>query len=121
MILFCLCRSCVQERNTTIESQHLSDAERCLEGTWVIDEVRLAVDREYKILEIQDCYQHEVTQYVPNTCEGVLFMDYINTFLKLKAEATGYPSCVRTPDDEDIHKAVLSERRNPARQRFDRI
>ena len=28
-------------------------------------------------------------------------MDYINNFLKLKAEASGYPSWVRSPADED--------------------
>jgi len=38
-LLFCLCRTCVQEHNATSECQHRSDAERCLEGTWVIDEV----------------------------------------------------------------------------------
>jgi len=50
-LLFCLCRTCVLEHNTTSEFRHLGDAERCLEGTWVIDEVRLAVDKGYKILE----------------------------------------------------------------------
>ena len=68
----------------------------------MIDEVRLAVDRGYKILEIQEVCQYEVTQYDPNTCEGGLFVEYINTFLKLKAEASGYPSWVRNPDDEEL-------------------
>jgi hypothetical protein len=85
----------------TGECQHFSDAERCLEGTWVIYEVRLAVNKGYKILEIQEVYQYEVTQYNPDTGEGGLFVEYINTFLKLKQEASGYPSWVRTPDDED--------------------
>jgi len=31
------------------------------------------------------------------------FVEYINTFLKLKAEASLYPSWVRTPDDEDLY------------------
>jgi hypothetical protein len=87
----------------TGECQHLSDAERCLEGMWVIDEVRLAVDREYKILEIQQVYHYEVTQYDSDTGEGGLFMEYINTFLKLKAYASGYPSWVRTPDDKEVY------------------
>jgi hypothetical protein len=30
-------------------------------------------------------------------------VNYINTFLKLKAEASGYPSCVRTPTDENLY------------------
>jgi hypothetical protein len=42
-----------------------------------------------------------VTQYNRETGDGGLFVHYINTFLKLKAEASGYPSWVRTPADED--------------------
>jgi len=60
-LLFCLCRTCVQEHNATSECQHRSEAERCLEGTWVIDEVRLAVDKGYKILEILEVYDYQVT------------------------------------------------------------
>lgn len=30
-------------------------------------------------------------------------MDYIKTFLKLEAEASGYPSWVRTPYDKDLY------------------
>ena len=51
-LLFCLCRTCVHEHNAKSECQHLSDAKRSLEGTWVIDEIRLAVDIGYKTLEI---------------------------------------------------------------------
>jgi hypothetical protein len=86
----------------TGECQHFSHAERCLDGTWVIDELRLAVNKEYKILEIQEVYQYEVTQYIPDTGEEGHFVEYINTFLKLKQEDSGYPSWVRTPDDEDL-------------------
>jgi len=96
--LFCLCRTCFQEHNATSECQHRSDAERCLEGTWVIDEVRLAVDKGYKILEILDFYEYQVTCYDPETGNGRLFADYIDTFFKLKQEASGYPSWVRTDD-----------------------
>jgi hypothetical protein len=42
-----------------------------------------------------------VTQYNPDTGKGSLFVEYINTFLKLKAKASGYPSWVQTPADED--------------------
>ena len=51
-LLFCLCRSCVHEQNMSGECRHFADAERVLEGTWVTDELRLAVNKWYKILEI---------------------------------------------------------------------
>jgi len=98
-LLYCLWGTCVHEHNAKSECQHLSDAERCLEGTWVIDEVTLAVAKEYKILEVFEVYEYEVTRYNPETCEGGLFVDYINTFLKLKSEASGYPDWVRTEKD----------------------
>jgi len=42
-----------------------------------------------------------VTRYKPETGDGGHFANYINTFLKLKEEASGYPSWVRSPEDED--------------------
>jgi len=45
-------------------------------GTWVLDGVRLAVDKGYKTPEICELYEYQVTQYNPETCEGGLFMDY---------------------------------------------
>jgi hypothetical protein len=101
ILLFCLCRTWVLEYNATSERQHLGDADRCLESTWVIDEVRLAVDKGYKILEILEVYEHKVTRSDSEKGEGGLFVDYIVTFFKLKADASGYPNWVRTADDED--------------------
>jgi hypothetical protein len=45
-------------------------------------------------------YEYQVTQYDKQTGEWGLFAHYIDTFLKLKAEASGYPSWVRSPQDE---------------------
>jgi len=68
-----------------------------------MDEVRLAEEKGYRILEIYEVYEYQVTQYNPETAEGGLFVDYINTFLKLKAEASGYPGWVRNPADEELY------------------
>ena len=100
-LLFCLCRSCAFVQNMRGSCQHFSDAERTISGTWVLDEVRMAVSKVYRILEIQEVYEYEVTQYDAATGAGGLFVEYIQTFLKLKAEASGYPSWVRIPADED--------------------
>ena len=64
-LLFCLCTSCVLEQNVTRECRHDSETEKALTRKWVIDEVRLAVEKGYKILEIYEVYQYEVTQYDP--------------------------------------------------------
>ena len=52
-------------------------------------------------MEVHELYEYRVTQYDPQTGTGGLFVQYINTFLKLKAEASGYPSWVQGPADED--------------------
>jgi len=66
-----------------------------------MDEVRLAVEKGYRTLEIYEFYEYEFTQYNPDTGDCGHFVDYINTFLKLKAEESGYPGWVRNPEDEE--------------------
>ena len=66
-----------------------------------MDEVRIAVEQVYRILDIYEVYEYQITQYSRETDEGGLFVDYINTFLTLKAEARGYLCLVRSPEDEE--------------------
>ena len=70
------------EQNMHCECHHLSDAESAISGTCVIPEIKLAIEKGYKILDIHEVYEYQVTKYIQG---------YINTFLKLKAEAKGYP------------------------------
>jgi len=44
-----------------------------------------------------------VTRYDPLTREGGLFAGYIDTFLILKAQASGYPTWVRSPVNEELY------------------
>jgi hypothetical protein len=65
-----------------------------------MDEVRMAVEKGYRVLQVYEVYEYRTTQYDPHLGSG-LFVEYIYTFLKLKAEASGYPAWVRSPEDED--------------------
>ena len=98
-LMFSLCRTLVLTPNTG-QCYHKTDEERALTGTWVIHEVRLAVQKGYRILEIYELYEYNVTRYDPETREDGLFVGYIDNIFKLKSEAIGYPACVRTPADE---------------------
>jgi len=69
-----------------------------------MDEVRLAVEKGFRVLEI-----YEVIQYSPETGQGGLFVDYINTCLKVKAEASGYPGWEYSPEDEDRYVESFRE------------
>jgi hypothetical protein len=61
----------------------------------------LAVQKDYKRLEVHGVYEYQVTQYDPETGDGGLFVEYTNTLLKLKVEASGYPNWVQCSEDED--------------------
>ena len=54
-----------------------------------------------EVLDVIEVHEYEVVKYDPQTREGGLFADYINMFLILKAEASGYPIWIRTPEDEE--------------------
>ena len=46
----------------------------------VMDEVRLAVEKGHRILEIYEVYEYEVTQYNPETGIFGIFVDYMKPF-----------------------------------------
>jgi hypothetical protein len=54
-----------------------------------MDEVRLAVEKGYKVLQVLEVYEYQVTQFDPSTGEGGIFARYIDTSVKLKAEGSG--------------------------------
>jgi len=62
---FCLCRTCVD--TSSAECTHPEDEDRALTGTRISDELRLAVEKGYRILEISEVYRYQVTQYKRET------------------------------------------------------
>jgi hypothetical protein len=59
--------------------------------------IRLALQHGYKEVDVYGVYEYRVTKYNQQTGTGDQFVDYINTFLNLKAEARCYPNCVNVP------------------------
>ena len=57
-----------------------------------------------------EVYKYKVTTYDPHTREGSLFVDCINTYLKLKDEASGYPAWVRNPEKEERYVTTFKAR-----------
>lgn len=93
-LLFSLCRSC-SENYQQSECRHETH-ERAFTGTWVTDELKKAIEQGYKILRIYEVWHFErVSQYDPESKSGGIFTEYVNTFLKVKQEASGWPDwCV---------------------------
>jgi hypothetical protein len=48
-------------------------AARALVGTWVLDEIRLAVQKGYRLIKVYKVYEYQVTRYDPQTREGGFF------------------------------------------------
>ncbi|CAD7088403.1 unnamed protein product [Hermetia illucens] len=87
-LYFTLCRVCA-ERSMIFGCEH-SEEERQITGTWVIPEVSLVVRNGYKIKKVHEVWRYDFTQYDPIVKSGGLFADYVNTFLKIKQEASGW-------------------------------
>jgi len=84
-LLFCLCSPCVFERNISGDCEHLREDERALTGTWVIDEIRLAVETF-------------IESSISTSCTNTKLP---STVVKLKADASGYLTWFRSPVDEE--------------------
>ncbi|XP_044005559.1 uncharacterized protein LOC122850483 [Aphidius gifuensis] len=93
-LFFPLCNACTLTLNQ--ENCTHNESERALIGTWVSEELKVAVEKGYKILQIKEIWHWDkTTEYDPKTRTGGLFTGYINKFLKIKQEASGWPvECV---------------------------
>jgi len=89
-LLFCLCKACAIEQNSDV-CTHETIADRALLSSWVVDEIRLAVEKGYRLIEVFEVYEYEVTQYDPASGRSGLFVEYINTFLSLRQRLAGTP------------------------------
>ncbi|XP_055390586.1 uncharacterized protein LOC129619368 [Condylostylus longicornis] len=103
-LMFSLCRSCSEEKWLKECCPH-SDEERALIGTWVIDEVVKAIQKGYKMLEIYEVWEYQTTKYDKNMDTQGLFTNMMNKFIKIKQEASGWPSkCVTNNEKENYVK-----------------
>ncbi|XP_018570577.2 uncharacterized protein LOC108910461 [Anoplophora glabripennis] len=92
-LMFVLCRTCGEEMNQG-ECTHNVD-ERSLTGAWIIDEVLKALEKGYKILDVYEIWKYSTQQYDKTTNISGLFTDMMNKFIKIKQQASGWPSkCV---------------------------
>ena len=65
----------------------------------------MAVKKGYKLVEVHEVCEYEVTQYDPQNSSIGLIVRYIGTFLNLKADASGYPGWVQSPAFEDRYNS----------------
>ncbi|XP_055684231.1 uncharacterized protein LOC129790651 [Lutzomyia longipalpis] len=98
-LTFPLCCQCAEDLN--ISNCTHSDNERALTGFWSLDEVRLAVEHGYKIQKCFELWAYETSQYNRETGERGLFADYVDNFLKIKQESSGWPKDAKSDADKE--------------------
>ena len=105
-LMFVLCRKCTETESST-PCGH-SDNDRSLTGTWISVELQKAVSVGYIILKVYEVWQYDTTTVFDSaTADGGLFAMYMNTFMKNKMEATGYPKeCVTEVAKRDYVQRV---------------
>ena len=60
---------CEVECNFSGECIYESSAQSSLTSTWILDEIRLGIQKGYKVLDILEVYEYEVTKYDTRTRE----------------------------------------------------
>ena len=99
-LMFPLCKTCADTTNKTVCTH--TNLERAITGTWCHVELLKAVEKGYEILRL-----HEVWHFPEQSDE--LFKEYVDTFLKIKQEASGYPKDCVTPEQKQSYVSEYLE------------
>ena len=100
-LVFPLCRSCAEYNidqpllNKPWICDH-NESKRQLTGTWCTPELEKALAKGYTLQCIHEVWHFERSQVG-------LFKDYVNTWLKIKEEASGFPSHCTTDAQRQCH------------------
>ncbi|XP_028394389.1 uncharacterized protein LOC114518565 [Dendronephthya gigantea] len=95
-LMFPLCRTCADSVQQE-PCKHV-DRERAIHSTWVSLELEKALEKGYRVLKIDEVW------HFPEHRDG-LFKDYIDTFLKIKQEASGFPAGCDTDEKKSQYIA----------------
>jgi hypothetical protein len=108
-LIFSLCSKCTLEELTG-GCKH-SDEERALIGTWVTPELFKALNIGYKLVAVYEVWNFPVmAQYDPISGMAGLFEAFINKWIKIKQEASGYPEGCDSEEAKDQYVAEYFER-----------
>lgn len=106
-LTFALCRTCAENQNQ--RPCQCDDESRSMVGTWCTPELTKAKQLGYVILKIYEVYHWEHVSD-PSVGDEGIFGSYINMFLKIKQEASGWPSWVKTEADADKYIRDYAEK-----------
>ena len=127
-LVFPLCRKCADERNQYFKCEHHEDSDRTWVEGFTHSELNKALALGYVVPEVFEVHNYEKWAHLGGTGdEAPLFADYINAFIKMKLEASGWPKNCKTDvekkkfleqcrlqDGIDLDPAELDKGLNPA-------
>ena len=107
-LTFPLCGECVkaEQKKPLLQRSrvcHHSREERVLLGTWCTPEIHKAIDMGYELVDIHEVWDFEKS-------EGGLFAEYVDAWLKIKTEASGWPTGCETEEEKEDFLARFEER-----------
>ena len=93
--------------------------DRSFTYTYCTPEINVTLNVSYIIKEVHEVLHWSDTEmYDPVTKQGGLFTEYINTFLKIKQEASGYPGNIENEEEKDEyiqryykHEGILMDKK----------
>jgi hypothetical protein len=94
-LTFPLCQLCAKLNNQDLCNH--TDFERMISGTWCSNEVKKAIEKGYKIINIDEVWNFEKKS-------NYLFKEYVKAFMKIKLETSPWQDDFETEDE--YRKAV---------------
>ncbi|MCG8622527.1 MAG: DNA polymerase [Proteobacteria bacterium] len=115
---FPLCYKCASTDQK--EKCTCSDNQRMFTHTYCSPELEVAINMGYEVVQIHEVlHWSETEMYDSQKKEGGLFTRYINSFLKLKQQASGYPDHICTEEEKDeyiqqyfSHEGILLDKKS---------
>lgn len=87
------------------------DEQRAVVGTWYTPELEKAVEEGYRILKTYEVFHFEESSHYDHiTGTGGLFAEYVNTFLKIKQDAAGWPEGCETEEQKREYIMLYKEK-----------
>ncbi|XP_054720574.1 uncharacterized protein LOC129230198 [Uloborus diversus] len=82
-LMFPLCSTCAENMTQTPCAHNMEEG--AFVGTWVSEELKVAVNKGYTVIQMYEVYHFKQQS-------NTLFKSYIDLFLKIKQESSGWPA-----------------------------
>ena len=109
-LVFPLCRRCADDRNQLQACPHESDRDRTWAAAYTHFELNKALSLGYVVTDVYEVHHWRYWAHQGgHGMEAPLFAGYINAFIKMKLEASGWPEQCKSAEDKQRFLAQCRE------------